>query len=237
MFDISLPRLINQTVRAQPLIPRCGWTATSGAGGTCATRCSRQCNQAKCAITHRVDLTSGHLVKLKTRHLCRTRSLQSITPIAPDWLRGELQPYKCYGEPLWEAWTSHSAFHINSQHPLHRCFHHRRSVPAERSGTSCLSYLPLTAISSWWRWNSVFRNPSNTCQNETGHLVPLPGEHSISRTCKYRGTCKENVSSTFLTQGKVGWTNNFSLCFTHCSPSSITCPTLQAPGLRWRRHR
>lgn len=143
MFDISLARLINQTVRAQPLSPRCGWTATSGAGETCATRCSRQCNQAKCAITHRVDLTSGHLVKLKTRHLRRTRSLPSITPIAPDWLRGELQPYKCYGEPLWEAWTSHSAFHINSHHPLHRCFHQRRSVPTERNGTSCLSYLPL----------------------------------------------------------------------------------------------
>lgn len=81
----------------------------------------------------------------------------------------------------------------------------------ERHKLSFLS--PPTAISSRWRWNSVFRNPSNTCQNETGHLVPLPGEHSISRTCKYRGTCKENVSSTFLTQGKVGWTT--SLCALH----------------------
>lgn len=103
----------------------------------CATRCSRQCNQAKCAITHRVDLTSGHLVKLKTRHLCRTRSLLSITPSAPDWLRGDLRLYKCSGEPQWEARTSptsteiiHSAgVLITEGQYLQRC------------GTSCLAFL------------------------------------------------------------------------------------------------
>lgn len=68
----------------------------------------------------------------------------------------------------------------------------------ERHKLSFLS--PPTAISSRWRWNSVFRNPSNTCQNETGHLVPLPGEHSISRTCKYRGTCN-------LLNSRQGWLN------------------------------
>lgn len=70
--------------------------------GNCQTRnkqsegvhCSRQCNQAKSAITHKVDLTTGHLVKLKTRHLHCTYSLGNITPIKYDWLLGELALFK-----------------------------------------------------------------------------------------------------------------------------------------------
>lgn len=132
MFAISLAQLINQTVQTQPLTPRCGGAETRGAAAEmCATRCSRQCNQAKCAITHRVDLTSGHFTKLKTRHLRRTRSLLSITPSAPDWLRGDLPLYKCSGEPQWEAQTSRSAFDVHGHHQLRWCSHHRRSVPAE----------------------------------------------------------------------------------------------------------
>lgn len=69
-------------------------------------------------------------------------------------------------------------------------------------------FSPPNAISSTWCWNSVFR--TNTCQNETGHLVPLPGEHSISRTCKYRGPS----SSTFWTEDKVGWSST-CLCALH----------------------
>lgn len=118
-------------MQTQPLIPQCGWTKTNGTGALCATRCSRQCNQAKCAITHRVDLTSGHLAKLKTRHLCRTRSLLSITPSAPDWLRGDLRLFKCSSEPQREAQTSQSAFDVHGHHLFCWYSHHRRSVPAQ----------------------------------------------------------------------------------------------------------
>lgn len=55
---------------------------------------SRQCNQTESAITQKVDLTTGHLVKLKTRHLHCTYSLGNITPIDCDWLSAELEPYK-----------------------------------------------------------------------------------------------------------------------------------------------
>lgn len=127
----------------------------------CATRSSRQCNQAKCAITHRVDLTSGHLVKLKTRHLCCTRSLLSITPSAADWLRGDLRLHKCPGEPQWEAQTSHSTFDTHGHHPLRWCLITEGQL-------------------------SVFRTSRNTCRNETGHLVPLPGERSLSCAGEYR---------------------------------------------------
>lgn len=147
MFDIELAQLINETVQTQPLIPQCGLTETNGAGVMCASRCSRQCNQAKCAITHRVDLTSGHFVKLKTRHLCRTRSLLSITPSAPDWLRDDLRLHKCSGEPQWEAQTSHSNLHIHDHHPLRWCSHHRRSVPVEVRHW-LLFFSPSTAVSS-----------------------------------------------------------------------------------------
>lgn len=55
---------------------------------------SKQCNQAESAITQKVDLTTGHLVKLKTRHLHCTYSLGDITSIDCDWLSGELASYK-----------------------------------------------------------------------------------------------------------------------------------------------
>lgn len=65
--------------------------ATVTCGGVDSTR---RCNQTKPAITHKVDLTTGHLVNLKTRHLHCTYSLGNITPIKCDWLLGELLPYK-----------------------------------------------------------------------------------------------------------------------------------------------
>lgn len=57
-------------------------------------RRSRRCNQTQSAITQKVDLTTGHLLKLKTRHLHCTYSLGNMTPINCDWLSGELVPYK-----------------------------------------------------------------------------------------------------------------------------------------------
>lgn len=61
---------------------------------------SRQCNQTESAITQKVDLTTGHLVKLKTRHLYCTYSLGYCTYSLGyvitdcDWLSGQLAPYK-----------------------------------------------------------------------------------------------------------------------------------------------
>ena len=40
--------------------------------------CFRQCNQTESAITQKVDLTTGHLVKLKTRHLHLLIEQQSL---------------------------------------------------------------------------------------------------------------------------------------------------------------
>lgn len=96
MFDIALTQLINQMLQVETLIPQCRRRTSRVNVCTC---CSRQCNQAKCAITHKVDLTTGHLAKLKTRHLHRTHSLRSITPIRPDWLLGELELYKWSNNP------------------------------------------------------------------------------------------------------------------------------------------
>lgn len=210
-------------MRAQPLIPRCGRTATSGAGGSCAARCSRQCNQAKCAITHRVDLTSGHLVKLKTRHLRRTRSLPSITPVAPDWPRGELRPYKCSGEPLWEAPTPHSASYIHSHHPTPPVFSSQK-VSNCREERHRLSFLPPPTADGDALSSGIL---SNTCQHETGHLVPLPGEHSIRRACKYRGTRKGDVSSAFLNLRARLAEATTSLCAFHIA---VLLPLPAPPG-------
>lgn len=46
------------------------------------------------AITQKVDLTTGHLVKLTTRHLNCTQSLGNTTPIPRDCLLGEKAAYK-----------------------------------------------------------------------------------------------------------------------------------------------
>lgn len=60
--------------------------------------CSRQCNQTKSVITHKLDLTTGHFVKLKTRHLRCTYSLGVITTIKCDWLLGKPMLYKKDGQ-------------------------------------------------------------------------------------------------------------------------------------------
>ncbi|KAE8300197.1 hypothetical protein D5F01_LYC00333 [Larimichthys crocea] len=76
--------------------------------------CSRQCNQAESAITQKVDLTTGHLVKLKTRHLHCTYSLGNITPISCDWLSGELAPYKRQSDSVEDTIDWH---HLLHRHP------------------------------------------------------------------------------------------------------------------------
>lgn len=75
---------------------------------------SRQCNQAEAAITQKVDLTTGHLVKLKTRHLHCTYSLANITPINCDWLSGELVPYKRQSNSVADTVDWH---HLLHRHP------------------------------------------------------------------------------------------------------------------------
>lgn len=76
-------------------------------------RCSKQCNQTEAAITPKVDLTTGHLVKLKTRHLDCTYSLGNITPIDGDWLSRELAPYKRQNDSVEDTINWH---HLQHQH-------------------------------------------------------------------------------------------------------------------------
>lgn len=177
MFDIALTQLINQMLRAETLIPQCR-RRTSERVNVC-TRCSRQCNQAKCAITHKVDLTTGHLAKLKTRHLLRTRSLRSITPIRPDWLLGELELYKWSNNPCgrYERLISFQHRRLSSSPVV---FSSQKVSTVEKRSMS--SY---TAFSSDTNLRRLFRNNNGTfclkdslkrtCKNETGHLVPLSG--------------------------------------------------------------
>lgn len=56
--------------------------------------CSLQCNHLQSAITQKVDLTTGHLVKLETRHPNCTHSLSNVTHGDCHWLPQELAPYK-----------------------------------------------------------------------------------------------------------------------------------------------
>lgn len=75
---------------------------------------SKQCNQTESAITPKVDLTTGHLVKPKTRHLDCTYSLGNITPIVCDWFSGELVPYKRQSDSVEDTINWHHLLHWHS---------------------------------------------------------------------------------------------------------------------------
>lgn len=162
-------------LQVETLIPQC--RRRTSRVNVC-TRCSRQCNQAKCAITHKVDLTTGHLAKLKTRHLHQTHSLRSITPIRPDWLLGELELYKWSNNPC-------------GRYKRLTLFQHRRlsSSPvvfsSQKVSTVEEQHEFIHGFLIWHQPVKAFRHSNGkfclkdslkrTCKNETGHLVPLSG--------------------------------------------------------------
>lgn len=77
--------------------------------------CSRQCNLTESAIIQKVDLTTGHLVKLETRHLCCTYLFSNITATHCDWLPGELGHYK---SPLQSQLRTPSTGITSSSHSI-----------------------------------------------------------------------------------------------------------------------
>lgn len=78
---------------------------------------SRQCNQTKSVITHKLDLTTGHLVKLKTRRLQCTYSLGNITTIKCDWLLGKPVLYKRLTNSVVDAFDWHHFQQLSPSFP------------------------------------------------------------------------------------------------------------------------
>lgn len=164
--------------------------------------CSRQCNQTEPAITQKVDLTTGHLLKLKTRHLHCTYSLGNITPIGSDWLSGELVPYK--------RWSFSVVDTIDWRHPPISTIHHSSSTVVLRwvvknfTVQACFFSYEFIHESELvvltWCW-IVCAGLGEICKNETGHPLPLSGEHSLGRTCTFyhrkidRGCSHISISS------------------------------------------
>lgn len=115
-FMLHLHDSIDTILQFQAFMHQCCscYTGRMNSKQSEGVRCSRQCNQAESAITQKVDLTTGHLVKLKTRHLHCTYSLGNITPINCDWLSGELAPYKRQSDSVEDTIDWH---HLLHRHP------------------------------------------------------------------------------------------------------------------------
>lgn len=82
-FNVTFTQIRDKTLQNQTFLPQCCVRSERSRVKVYRTR---QCNQTWSAITHKVHLTTGHLVKLKTRHLCHTYSLGHITPCKSYWL-------------------------------------------------------------------------------------------------------------------------------------------------------